>query len=116
MSDPMCAASNSHSPNRCRMLLHLGRADASDGRFSLEIDKIDVRLPAEAGPELGAITVLILAERLLVKLIKDPFESPALRLKFKSISGGRKSTRWGGFNNDVKSFDAFNLRTNFPTF
>lgn len=77
MSDPMCAASNNHSPNRCRILLHFGRAGASEGRFSLVIDKIDVKLLVDGGPEFGAITVLMLADRLLVKPIREPFESPA---------------------------------------
>lgn len=77
ISEPICAASNSHSPNRCKMLLHLGRDGANDGLFSFEIDRIDVKLLADGGPELGPITVLILVERLLVKLIKEPFESPA---------------------------------------
>lgn len=77
MSDPMCAASNSHSPNKCRMLLHFGRAGASDGRFSFVIERMDVRLLAEGGPELGAITVLMLADRLLVRPMREPFDSPA---------------------------------------
>lgn len=72
----MCAASNNHSPNRCRMLLHFGRVAASDIRFSFVIDRIDVKLVAEDGPEFGPITVLMLVERLLVKLISEPFESP----------------------------------------
>lgn len=72
----MCAASKSHSPNRCKMLLHFGRAAASDARFSFVTDKIEVKLLAEGGPEFGPITVLMLAERLLVKLISEPFESP----------------------------------------
>lgn len=77
MSEPICAASNSHSPNRCKMLLHLGRAGASEVLFSLVIDKIEVRLLADGGPELGPITVLMLVDRLLVKLMREPFESPA---------------------------------------
>lgn len=77
MSDPMWAASNNHSPNKWRMLLHLGRAGANDKRFSL-IDKIDVTLPADGGPELGPVTVLILVDRLLVRPIREPFERPGL--------------------------------------
>lgn len=34
----MWAASNSHSPNRCRMLLHLGRCGVSGGRDSVPMD------------------------------------------------------------------------------
>jgi hypothetical protein len=59
------------------MLLHFGRAAANEVRFSFVIDKIDVKLVAEGGPEFGAKTVLMLVERLLVKLIREPFESPA---------------------------------------
>lgn len=58
------------------MLLHFGRAIARDGRFSLVIDKIEVKLLADGGPELGAITVLMLVDRLLVKLMSEPFDSP----------------------------------------
>lgn len=58
------------------MLLHLGRAAAREQRFSFVMDKIDVKLLAEGGPELGPITVLMLVERLLVKLMREPFESP----------------------------------------
>lgn len=60
------------------MLLHFGRADANDARFSFVMDKIEVRLVAEDGPEFGPITVLILVDLLLVKLIREPFDSPAL--------------------------------------
>ena len=74
------------------MLLHFGRVAAKVKRFSFVIDKIDVKLVADDGPELGAITVLILAERLLVKLIKEPFESP----EWRSLSGEKKiNFRWG---------------------
>lgn len=59
------------------MLLHLGRAAANDARFSFVTDKTDVRLFAEGGPEFGPITVLMLAERLFVKLMREPFERPA---------------------------------------
>jgi hypothetical protein len=59
------------------MLLHLGRAAANDVRFSFVIDKIDVKLVAEGGPEFGVKTVLMLADRLLVKLMREPFDSPA---------------------------------------
>lgn len=39
-------------------------------------DKIEVKLLADGGPEFGVIT-LILVDRLLVRLIKEPFDSPA---------------------------------------
>lgn len=58
------------------MLLHFGRVAASDIRFSLVIDRIEVKLLAEGGPELCPITVLMLVERLLVKLINEPFDNP----------------------------------------
>lgn len=38
----MCAASKSHSPNKCKMLLHFGLVTANAGRFSFVIDKIAV--------------------------------------------------------------------------
>lgn len=73
------------------MLLHLGRAEASNDRFSFVMERIDVMLVAEDGPEFGPITVLMLVERLLVKLIKEPFDSPALvsQSKRKNIISGR---------------------------
>lgn len=63
------------------MLLHFGRAIARDGRFSLVIDKIEVKLLADGGPELGAITVLMLVDRLLVKLMSEPFDSPEVAIE-----------------------------------
>lgn len=72
----MCAASNSHSPNKCKILLHFGLDAASVILFSLVIDRIDVKLLAEGGPELDPITVLMLVDRLLVRLIREPLESP----------------------------------------
>lgn len=81
----MCAASNNHSPNRCKILLHLGRAGANDGRFSLVIDRIDVKLLVDDGPEFGVITVLMLADRLLVRPIREPFESPELLIRKEMI-------------------------------
>lgn len=95
----MCAASNSHSPNRCKILLHFGRAVASVARFSFVIDKIDVKLLAEGGPELGPITVLILVDRLLVRLMREPFESPVRWLEA-IVSLGRKKCE--AFANDVR--------------
>lgn len=38
VSPPMCAASNNHSPNKCRMLLHFGRATDNVGRSSAPIE------------------------------------------------------------------------------
>lgn len=70
------------------MLLHFGRVAARDKRFSLVIDRIEVKLVAEDGPELGPITVLMLVDRLLVKLIREPFDSPeAPRWKRKTALG-----------------------------
>lgn len=87
----MCAASNSHSPNKCKILLHFGLAAANVILFSFVIDKIEVKLLAEGGPELGPITVLMLADLLLVRLIREPFESPGKLLK---ILGVEKKMNW----------------------
>ena len=87
MSDPMCAASNSHSPNKCKILLHFGLAAASVILFSFVTDKIEVKLFADGGPEFGLITVLMLVDRLLVRLIKEPFESPGFF--FFGLRGGK---------------------------
>lgn len=86
------------------MLLHFGRVAARDKRFSLVIDRIDVKLVAEDGPELGPITVLMLVDRLLVKLIKEPFDSPAVpRLE-------RNSALRGVINQNHYNYDAERVR------
>lgn len=41
-SDPICAASNNHSPNNLRILLHLGRAEANRLRASGPIEDMAV--------------------------------------------------------------------------
>jgi hypothetical protein len=56
--------------------LHFGLAAASVIRFSFVIDRIDVKLLAEGGPEFGPMTVLMLVDRELVRLMREPFESP----------------------------------------
>jgi hypothetical protein len=73
------------------MLLHLGRDAASDERFSFVIERIDVKLPVDDGPEFGAKTVLIEVDRELVKLINEPFESPGLKMNL--LVGGNRPNR-----------------------
>jgi hypothetical protein len=65
--------------------LHFGLAAASVIRFSLVIERIDVKLLAEGGPEFGPMTVLMLVDRLLVRLMREPFESPG-----KFLGGGKE--------------------------
>lgn len=57
---------------------------------------IEVVLPAEGGPELDVNTVVTLAERLDVRLMSEPFESPIemkVKLANNLIFCGRKKAR-----------------------
>ena len=54
--------------------------DAQQWKYLHVIDVFD------GGPELVAITVFMLVDRLLVKLIKEPFESPDFYQKQNKIT------------------------------
>jgi hypothetical protein len=75
-SQPRKAASNSHSPNKCKILLHFGLPGARGLRLSFPNDVKEEALDADEGPELGADAVAIAELLLVVRPIRDDFGIP----------------------------------------
>lgn len=105
----MCAASNNHSPNKCKILLHFGRATANVGRSSAPVPmdgsavrerKIErerlivtkgkrmlltqhsqLMLLDEGGPEVGVVGAFVAFPELRVRLISAVLLRPAKRVE-----------------------------------
>lgn len=79
VSEPMYEHSKSHSPNMCKMLLHLGRSGAKGRRPSGPKEGREDKLDEDDGPDDGAGDGWMLDGLLLVIPIKVAFGRPSLK-------------------------------------